>query len=490
MEILKNTISFKELIAEKKSVFSEMVDTIIPDTYPDIFRIVAVDGAAFLKDESVQKDRVLLSGSVKVVLVYEAEEGNTLYKLPVSISFAHIEEIRGIDNDSIIDSCVSIISSDTKIINSRKVMINVSMLASTDVYNNKTIEVTEDIVEPDKALEILKGNSEVNLTLDTEKSIFTILEDIDIDDIKDIVGTLAVPKISDIKLMQGKVILRGDMDTKIRYITGDDKLMVLCKSLPFSQMIDLETLSDEADVSLCVRAIDTEIRSENTISLCVTVCAFIKQKKLTNISHIEDMYHTEYMLDCEMQNHKITGEDSGKTFTLEEMDVFSLGTNVTKIIDSSASLENVTLDKDLSSAKITANVTIIYTDDMEKIYSVSRKINIDIDNFEGDIRAITLDVNPKILGSDSIEVRLMLQVTTYNKKTINILDAKTISIKENMPKSRDKKLTLVLKNITDSENLWTIAKEYNAKMSDIVEANELENNTLAVSNRLLLIPIS
>lgn len=490
MEILKNTISFKELIAEKKSVFSEMVDTIIPDTYPDIFRIVAVDGAAFLKDESVQKDRVLLSGGVKVVLVYEAEEGNTLYKLPVSISFAHIEEIRGIDNDSIINSCVSIITTDTKIINSRKVMINVSMLASTDVYNNKTIEITEDIMQPDKCLEILKGNSEVNLTLDIYKSIFTILEDIDIDDIKEIVGTSALPKVSDIKVMQGKLIIRGDMDTKIRYIDGAGMLMVLCKNIAFSQMIDMETLSDDADVSLCVRAIDSEIRSENTVSLCVTVCAFIKQKKLTNISHIEDMYHTEYMLDSEMQNHKITGEDMGRTFTLEEMDVFSVGTNVTRIIDSSANLENVISDKDLGVAKITANINIIYTDETEKIYSISRKMNVDIDNFEGDIRAITLDVTPKISGSDSIEVRLMLQVTTYNKKTVNILDAKTISIKENMPKSRDKKLTLVLKNITQEENLWTIAKEYNAKMSDIVEANELENNTLVVSSRLLLIPIS
>ena len=90
MELTKNTVTLSRLILDTWNNYEETTDAIVPDTFPDIVRIAAVYGSPQLKDDAPQSGRVLISGSVRMTVLY-VPEGGGLRRLDIPISFAHIE---------------------------------------------------------------------------------------------------------------------------------------------------------------------------------------------------------------------------------------------------------------------------------------------------------------------------------------------------------------------------------------------------------------
>ena len=76
---INGTESNKHLLLRKKlahiSAATESADSIVPDTFPDIGRIVCAYGKAVIKDQTPQNDRLLVSGTVQTTVLYEPENG-------------------------------------------------------------------------------------------------------------------------------------------------------------------------------------------------------------------------------------------------------------------------------------------------------------------------------------------------------------------------------------------------------------------------------
>ena len=73
MELNQTSICYYEKKLAHISAATENADSIVPDTFPDIGRIVCAYGTAVIKDQTPQNDRLLVSGTVQTTVLYEPE---------------------------------------------------------------------------------------------------------------------------------------------------------------------------------------------------------------------------------------------------------------------------------------------------------------------------------------------------------------------------------------------------------------------------------
>ena len=51
MDLIRNSIPYYDVILDNTSTYEESADAIVPDTFPDIARIVYADGMVTIKDQ-------------------------------------------------------------------------------------------------------------------------------------------------------------------------------------------------------------------------------------------------------------------------------------------------------------------------------------------------------------------------------------------------------------------------------------------------------
>ena len=168
MELVRKSIPYYDVILDNVSVYEESTDAIVPDAFPDIARIVYADGTVSIKDESPQNDRVLVSGSVAATVLYQPEAGGSLQSLEIPLSFAHIEEARGVSADCTCFVRCSIADVTARAVNSRKVSVSAKLCFETTVYQPSTLQYTEQIQSGDTPLEVLYDTKEITLLRQVE----------------------------------------------------------------------------------------------------------------------------------------------------------------------------------------------------------------------------------------------------------------------------------------------------------------------------------
>ena len=134
MELNQTSICYYEKKLAHISAATESADSIVPDTFPDIGRIVCAYGTAVIKDQTPQNDRLLVSGTVQTTVLYEPENGGKLRRLSVPVTFAHIEECEGLTAESICSTVCRIAAVDAEAMNSRKVSVSVQLCFLTEGY--------------------------------------------------------------------------------------------------------------------------------------------------------------------------------------------------------------------------------------------------------------------------------------------------------------------------------------------------------------------
>ena len=88
MELRKGNYQFYDPILEKSSVCEETADAIVPDSEPDILRLIGSWSTASVKDETLQEGRLVLFGAVKTTVLYEPKKEEGVRTIEVPIHFA------------------------------------------------------------------------------------------------------------------------------------------------------------------------------------------------------------------------------------------------------------------------------------------------------------------------------------------------------------------------------------------------------------------
>lgn len=495
MELVRKSIPYYDVILDNVTVYEESTDAIVPDTFPDIARIVYADGVAAVKDQSPQNDRILVSGSVSATVLYQPEGETGLRRLDVPLSFAHIEEGRGVGTDSVCFVRCSVAAVNARAVNSRKVSVTARLCFEATAYHPETLTYTEQVEGGETPLEVLYDTREVSLLHAANTGEFTVLDDLELNHADDLelLHTDCTLRQNECRAMNGRVLVRGE--AMLRLLVRDDtgSLQQITQNVPFTQTIDVEGLTEGEPVTLrlAVRNVDCVLANGGLLSVGVGASALVLRDGTHAVRTIRDLYQTKHELQIQASPVKAHCCALCGSFAADGAETIPVGMRVTQYICAKAVCTGVQVEGD-DAIQLRAETDILYLDDEGSLYQTHRTVNVPVRasaRLNGAMpQDVILQATTTPSGEDSVSLRLAVsgQLIRTGQEGFQDITALAISDEERPGKGD---VTLVLRCVDDGEQLWDIAKQYATTMAAIRAANGLTDDQQAVSAQMLLIPI-
>ena len=475
-------MSYIDMVMNKNSNYDESTDAIVPDLYPDIAKIIMVTGKAYVKDTSIQNDRVLISGEVKCEVLYIPEDSKMPVKMMVNLSFAHIEELK---YENCLIFCKSDLSNiEARIINPRKISILANIMLDTKAYKAAEIKMDNSKYE---GVQTLSNKTEVSLIDSINICECVLTDNVEFKGVmhEDYEMFCMKPSIviNDIKLLKNKIMIRGNIDFCGNYLENDNVIPMNASSA-FSQIVDI-TITDEdleGFIDVTVKNFDLEetLANEYTYSLTIKIC--LTQKRMENIEIISDMYDTEYEIDVIKTENTVVNTPKPEYENIQ----FTANIPCDDMIDNIMMVEMMPYTKmnENMSYDLCAHINGMYKSGNEiESFSYDHKIMENMNNSEIAFENQNIKANKN--ANNVIEIDANLKAKKYNDSKINIPIVSDVKKTIEKVKQKDE---IILKYINNKKSVWDIAKEYSVTENDIIEANEMDSDTKNIENKMILIP--
>ena len=495
MDLIRNSIPYYDVILDNTSTYEESADAIVPDTFPDIARIVYADGMVTIKDQSPQNDRILVSGNVAVTVLYQPEGEDGLRRLDVPLSFAHIEEGRGVGAESICFVRCSMVSVDARAVNSRKVSVTAKLCFESSVYQDQVLTYTEKIDCGQTPIEVLYDTREISLLSTVRTGEFTILDDLELsgsDDLE-LLHTDCTLRQNECRAMNGRLLVRGD--AALHMLVRDDigSLQQIVQTVPFTQMVDVEGLAENETVTLrlAVRGVDCVLEKGGVLSVGIGASALILRAETHMVRTIRDLYQTKHELNVCAGQINIHQCAICGNFSADSSETVPIGMQVSQYIYAKAvCTEGKPEESDTIRLKVDAE--IVYLDEEGSVYQTHRTLsvpvhfNMPMHGFSPQDFTVAVTASPS--GEDSVNLRFAVSGLMMRSSPERIQDITKVEISAE-ERSGLGDVTLVLRRVDEGEQLWDIAKQYATTAAAIRAANDIPEEEQAVGAQMLLIPI-
>lgn len=310
--------------------------------------------------------------------------------------------------------------------------------------------------------------------------------------------------VTDARVIPGKIMLNGEINLKLLYLsdleTGEPQQLDYV--LPFSQIIDCESVTENTVTSLSVQVLSYDVRlksdmlSENpVISLDAKLCASIMGYDKSEKEIITDAYSTKYFTELEYVNPMLVESCNPMKETVMQKATLDLGEmHISKIVD--LFNESCTATPVITEEGVTvtgkANVCILALDSENYPVYIERMIDFEqlfalTDEFNGvsNPKAVIKSLSFRLSDEATVEVRCEISIS------FDLLNNKIQSCVSEVFSPDDKEITpceyaLTLYYAQKGEKLWDIAKKYNTKLQLLTQENSIDTEVLENAEMLLI----
>ncbi|MGV8145439.1 MAG: DUF3794 and LysM peptidoglycan-binding domain-containing protein [Alkaliphilus sp.] len=510
----------KELLVTDLVVNQERVqnviegDILVPDSKPDISRIISVDGTIRVEGEKIEEDKLIVEGIASFSVLYVSNlEEEALCNVESSTAFKHEIEIENITEKMQSEVVAEIEHIEFSMNNERKIGVKAVVNLTCIVSRKRSTEIIAS-VEGFDDLQILREKFQYSAIIEKGMEEIFIKDAFEIEDnlpeIKEIIKLNARIENKETKITEKKVIIGGVLFVEILYLTEENKdLLAQYKmEIPFTNFIEMsEALSDmRCKSSIELNSITTKlienIQGENRI---IEIEAFIQVdvKLIENIEKklIVDIYSTKQRLELEKTTILLKSDVETKEMRVslsEALNVPNDSPDIEKIVSMKA--RALISDYREARGKIVVEgvlgVVVIYMSECElqSLYSFEQEIpfrqyvEIDSVHEDMDIEIKLSDVRAKyeLVGKKQIDciIDFNIECEVYLSEKADLI----CEIRE-LEKSQDteNRPSLVIYAIQSGDTLWGIAKKYNSTMENIIERNNIENSQELKTSEYILI---
>ena len=305
------------------------------------------------------------------------------------------------------------------------------------------------------------------------------------------------------KAVSGKLLIKGELYTKLFYCTDEGSVEYFEHAMPISQILDVSGINEEcnvsvtADVMQCVLGIKSDSSGENRlIEIAVKISCPVKGTKRENYSIIDECYCTGYDVETFCRNDEFSRlvHSADRQITVKKN--VDMPTQVKKVYSVWACDVKSSMDGTGNKASGKADVTlgIIYADEKNSISYIEKSVELDFEetlneSYDRLICCCDLCVRDiKFTCEQKDKINLTLQTgfiaDIYNKCEKKHLTK--IEIKEDSPK-KPVEAAIVIYFADKNEKIWDIARKYNTTTDAIMQENEIDCEILG-EDRMLMIP--
>lgn len=488
MELNQTSICYYDKRLGRIATCTETADMIVPDTFPDVGRVVGAFGTAAVKDQTPQSGRLLISGTVQTVILYEPEGGG-LRRLSVPVSFAHIEECDGVDAETVCSVACRTALVEAAAVNSRKLSVKVQLCFSVECYGRTECVITEGVGLP--GIQLRSTQQSIPLIGQARVYPVTVLDDVSLQDAAGLTLLHAAcqMRVTECRAIRGKAVLKGEAVLQCLALQEDDAVRVLSSSTPFTQILELPDAEegDIADAVVTVHEADCRLETDGLISYTISASALVTLRRMHQLQQIDDLYLPGKALQIQEERVMLHTMPSLASFAAEASETIQTAQHVSHVVSAGACCCGAKRDAD-GALQMTAAVHVLYLSDDQQLYVLQRLLPLTMPcEVSGDLSQIELSARASSAGENGLLLTVSAAgMAAPSEKLVfrHITEAEAGETAQTADG-----VTLRLRYIDQEQQLWDIAKACGATVEAIRRANDLSADVSAVCHTMLLIPI-
>lgn len=522
LQLNKEPVYLNEVIFDGQTEQGVEFDYVLPDYYPDIFKILKCSLTPGISSYSVSGTQLFIDGAVLIRILYLSDDNVNIHCVEQKYTYSKTLELTKPADKAMVTITPKTDYANCRAVSGRRFDVRGAVSCRVRACQPKSF----DIVSGAQGLETKSETLSYCGNKLTGGGQFVIREDIETGagkgGILGILSTDASAEISDIKIIAGKAVIKGEAKVKALYLVKiDDETQdteVMEAAVPISRIIDMDGLDDSFSCYADIRIMDCglEIKasegSESRILGCdLTVDCKVTANKEANVPLLTDLFSTDYETDFTTAKIKVEHsplpiqkqlvcktvlehKENGESGALEE--IFDCRSDLNGISCRFNQEGNITVTGQLISQAVGrlsgsgAPVFLEKSEPVELVCEINSPINFDGDNensvIEPNIQVS--DVSFNINGDRTVEVRVSIALSgcVYRLRDVTVVE--NVLINSDKPKEKNTEYALKMYYAEENEEIFAVAKRYNTKPEAIMEENELEEEVLSAPC-LLLIPI-
>lgn len=503
MELLKNTLRYQRQVARQTAYREESAESIVPDTLPDIARIVDATGTAYLRDWELGSDEVTVKCAVRTSVLYMAEEDKKLYRIETPISFSQRIELRGAEPGCDVLCTCTLVSADARAVNPRKVSVRVNVAVTPRLYAKTEEAFTTGI---DDTRECCVRTEKVGYAAVSAVSYknFTLVEDIDIPESVGSVSTVLRAdmriKPVDIKLMTNRAVVKAEAEVTALCQNADGDAVRVERTFGFTQMADVPGVEEGLDacVDFGLRSFELDpaldmAGDSRYLSLSAGVVMNIEVSENAEMDIVTDLYGTRRDSSLVTRDVVLTGaleSRSYKAYASEHIDAaFPIKRIVDQRLQTDEAVEHLPGE---TSASVGAMVSVLCEGDDGAFYNLVRRVPL---TFEAGEEAPSRDkteilsCNVTAPGAGGLDIDISASVGAGEERVKRVTMVDAVEWGEEFPPDGYSRMSALIRRVTGDETLWEIAREYRTTVGAIALANQMSADSVPARGELLLIPM-
>ena len=483
----------------------ETAETIVPDYCPDIARIIETEGTVCIRGREIRDGKAEVSGTIRVTVLYTPDGEGGIRMLEFALPFT-------VEGDQRMPGSVFLMAEvepellETRMLNPRKVFTHCRLNVRLTGYQKKRVCICAD-VEVDEALRVEKRQEHQHTVLMTHiaEKDFTFSDELHLspgrDGAAELLSKQVRSTVTEIKIVGNKLIFKGLFHVSVLYRTIGGTCGCVSGDLPFSQIMEVERVSEGAKASLYLQLTGAEFHTTDDdpegrrieMTLYFHAAALLHEER--EIVLLNDLYSTTYEMSYEASPLNLYDffETMSRRQTVRE--VLEIGTVAESVLSVSVRCGAVSVSRERGCAQLRTGVVVrvLYLDEggvplmAERCVDVSGQVEVP-EECQLTAHAVCWEEVQAGLGDRGIEVRFPVDFNVEAANPVKRLCITSANLDPTSVKDLAGAPSLVLRRIGKEESLWDLAKQYHTTISAILSANQMEQERDLPTDQMILIP--
>lgn len=506
MDILLKHEDYKYLKILSDNTIEESVEAelTLPEYMPEILRIIKSVAETKINSCNIVGERVTVDGVCELRMIYTAEDGG-IYSFSQTRPFVRYWENPEFSNAADVSANVVVSFVNCRATGTKRAEIKAGLKINFNVFT----EEKEDIISLGDINNIeQKTVSLKSMSLGCKKTrSFSMSDTVTLNmPAAFLLSTKACAVCSEIRKINNKVMVKGEVIVDICYVNSNDKTIAehIKHNLPINQILEFDGMQEhyKGDVFLQVASTDVIMKGESagsatSLDVSLVLDAHITMWEEKELLVISDAYAVDKALEIKQSPYtflqaldeiKDTHSFSGE-FKVSGDDIYSIVDSYGELTNTQVKLENGDL---VVSGGM--NISAIIKDSsgnlssVNKIFDYSYKKNGEFEGkkifFKPDVVLTNLECKPKNGNSVGFFAEINICGNVFEQITIDVV---TEISESDVPIKRNCNAITIYFPEKSEESLWSIARRYNTTVKAIAAENDLTGDTTE-NLKMLFIP--
>lgn len=503
MKLVKEVLKIDHIIGNDRVQSIVDDEAIVPDTKPDILKILQVDVKPILKTVSVFQDKVVTNINTKFEVLYVGEgKVEPIYSMTLYKELTEELNIPGIKQDMNAKCCINVEDVKFDIVNPRKLRVKAILVLSATVEDMEEVEVVTDVDKNDD-VQLKKEKIKLNSNVSNIVAPMVIKENVELPGgypfINNMLKSQAVISNRNVEFQQDQLRCKGILKLSLMYVSQppEAKIEFLEQDMPFDEVVEVPNVTTDTqgfvdfDVDdLAITVNEDEDGDKNDLDVVASIKVKLSIYNAVDKDIVVDAYSTNSKLLLKNKDVKLSkyiGEKSIQSGIKESVGIPDNMPNVIKIFD--VEVTPLITDKVISEGKVTVEgllkFNMLYnSDDPDRpILNLHKEIpirqNFEIEGIKEDSQLdVWLETAHKgytITSTREVEFRVTLNINAVDYEYYNKNLIVGIEPGEKLKDDEDRISSIVVYVVQNGEDLWHIAKRFNTTIGQLVSVNNIED---------------